>query len=947
MTAAAPSARQLGAVGRADLALLLARASGAEVAAQAALLGYVPIPAPPRAREHGRAAPTEPAMPLAEGPAVVAEASFPPVPLLQLVVSERHPEVAVAPTPLEEAAPAREIVEPDSRRTLIDALPGPPLAPWSRLEPVLRALLTSDGAGRGVDVPAVVRRLARVEELSRLPRRRARGFVGAVELWDDRSHRVAPFRHDADRVRDRLEKVLGRHAVRRRLLPERDQRLAAWDHGSVLPPNQMPVAGTTVLALSDLGQYGDGAMRQAWRLTAGALRRRGVRVCALTPVPPHRWDVEVAAAWRAEGWERRPVADAPDARVDARAERLLALCAASAWTTLGMLRELRLALPAAEADAGTEADAWNHADALTGCAVALVVAAPARDALRRRFADEPAALRDRVARIVEERHARLHLPELLHGETLVWLHGGLCGQSGDGSEVQPPGDVEQARALVQRFAQIARTGRLDADAVAQVAWYAAELVPQLPPEALADPHIGRPLSVLAALATRVSQRRLPAGPDPATALRELGGPEPPPPRWWTLRHVGDAVVARPGPGPWDVRSPLGGSPLGGIQARLPQLAVRVGDGPVMLVALDGPDPAIRLPSAVRVELVSDVERVVLDALECPEWAVAAGRDRYGLWADAEIRGVVQRFRWVPPGTFLMGSPESEEGRGENEGPQHEVTLTRGYWLGDTPVTQALWEAVRGRQANGSRFQSPSRPVVKVSWYKCYAFLRECARLAPQLAARLPTEFEWEYACRAGASTATWLGDLDIRGEHDAPLLDRIAWYGGNCGRDFMLADGYDIRPKRERQYNDAFGGTHDVAGKAPNPLGLFDMLGNVWEWCSGWLTQYNATASTDPTDTTTGTGKVLRGGAWLDAARNVRAASRGWSDPGYGSKDTGFRLARGHVPAGQGPAARTMPPAEGERSVPGAGGGVRAPGGGGTAAPRTKRRPATDPRRGH
>ena len=161
------------------------------------------------------------------------------------------------------------------------------------------------------------------------------------------------------------------------------------------------------------------------------------------------------------------------------------------------------------------------------------------------------------------------------------------------------------------------------------------------------------------------------------------------------------------------------------------------------------------------------------------WAAEWGWDHFGVFVGFGIGGVVRRMRWVPVGSFTMGSPAEETGRFEDEGPQHEVEIGQGFWLGETPVTQALWKAVMGN--NPSRFKSPDRPVEQVSWQDCQEFCKKLNERVPGLDARLPSEAEWEYACRAGTTTATWLGDLQILGKNNAPLLDAITWYGGNCG----------------------------------------------------------------------------------------------------------------------------------------------------------------------
>ncbi len=257
----------------------------------------------------------------------------------------------------------------------------------------------------------------------------------------------------------------------------------------------------------------------------------------------------------------------------------------------------------------------------------------------------------------------------------------------------------------------------------------------------------------------------------------------------------------------------------------------------------------------------------------PQWASGWGQDSYGVWVEFTVVGedgpFRQRMRWIPPGRFLMGSPEDEPGRWSVEGPQHQVTGSKGFWLFDTPVTQALWQAVMGD--NPSEFKSPNRPVEPVSWNDCQNFLKEINQQMPGLNLSLPSEAQWEYACRASSTTALYTGTIKIHG-NTAPALDPIAWYSQNSGSK-----------------------THPVAQKQPNDWGLYDMLGNVWEWVADpWHKDYQG-APRDGSIWDTEkprVGRAFRGGSCRSRGRGCSSTSRGGYGPDDSQRNLGFRCAR-------------------------------------------------------
>lgn len=255
----------------------------------------------------------------------------------------------------------------------------------------------------------------------------------------------------------------------------------------------------------------------------------------------------------------------------------------------------------------------------------------------------------------------------------------------------------------------------------------------------------------------------------------------------------------------------------------------------------------------------------------PAWASAWGDDRFGLWADLQAGRVVQRFRWIEPGSFLMGSPETELERSSVEGPQHPVKLTQGFWLADTACTQALWLAVVGGENSSDFNGNDELPVENVIWNDVIEkFMpRLQALLQEGVEATLPSEAQWEYACRAGTQTPFSFGE-------------QINPKQVNCDGD----DPYNNSPKgayREK--------TVPVKALPSNAWGLFQMHGNVWEWCFDERRTYAEGEAVDPLGPIGDGPRVLRGGSWISYARYARSAFRFEFGRGLRYRDLGFRVA--------------------------------------------------------
>ena len=213
---------------------------------------------------------------------------------------------------------------------------------------------------------------------------------------------------------------------------------------------------------------------------------------------------------------------------------------------------------------------------------------------------------------------------------------------------------------------------------------------------------------------------------------------------------------------------------------------------------------------------------------------------------------------VEGGTFMMGATSEMKNPNSNEKPVHQVTLTNDYYMGKYEVTQALWQAVMG--SNPSEYKGDNLPVETVSWNDCQKFISKLNSLTGRMF-RLPTEAEWEYAARGGKESRGY----QYSGSSN---ISDVAWYDENSGSK-----------------------THPVGTKQANELGIYDMTGNVWEWCSDWYSSYSSSSQTNPTGSDSGSARVSRGGGWFNDASYCRLSVRFYYTPDFRLDILGLRLA--------------------------------------------------------
>ena len=695
--------------------------------------------------------------------------------------------------------------EPDEGRPVADR-PGvefDPLATRAAALTRLRRASAFTGVGEP-DLDRIVERLGRAELLHRLPLRPRKRWGLALQIIVDRSRRLVPYWTDQDLVAGNLQRVYPRERSQIAVLPE-----GAGEPWVNLPRREsgayrMPEPGAHVVVLGDLGCLArdQGAASAYWLEWGRQFRDNGNEPLALVPCHPDRCPPPLSDVWTIVPWES-PAGPAPGPeRTEQLARRILTLLSFALRVEPRMIRAVRRMLPECRWDPAIESIVWQN-DALSSrhCEAGAFdpeKAKELREQMMQVDSDQRRAVYELVARMRQDTFAGVWFAEVLGLEQEV--ASGLVKHA----------DLRRAVEWFKEWKQSLETREEYRDPAGNQATWSRWVLAVLAESAFGGAAAGTLHELWTLVHSRDDGGMLPGFLDP----RRLPSDPSLPIRTVALSQVADRVV---------VRTQQAGqgsdSPLGLIRTRNGQIRIE-------------PDGAF-WEGGVR-----------------PEWAADWGRDPFGAWAAFQVGGVTQKLRWIPPGKFLMGSPDHEEGRWDDEGPQHEVAIESGFWMFETPCTQALWEAVMGK--NPSRFPGRERPVEQVSWEDVEDFLTRIAAMIPGLRLGLPTEEQWEYACRAGLAAARY-GDLD-----------QIAWYSENSGRE-----------------------THPVALKQPNGWGLHDMLGNVLEWCADvWTDDYNTKK-----DAAASARRVVRGGSWGDDARLVRAAFRVHDVPSFRYRYLGFRCA--------------------------------------------------------
>lgn len=819
-------------------------------------------------------------------------------------------------------APAEPLTDEDYQPRSRVPLHPQPLQSRPALARRLQEALARPQPSRAPDIRRAVRLLAQGRQITRWPCLARPQEPEQVVVLVDRSLHLRPYWGDQDQLVNVLYQWLGRQGLTTYTVQgDPWQPLACWQRGQVrqpVPALAPPPAGSMVLLLTDRGSLrvdvsdatnapdardatgtaaaapaahpagrAGAAAQAAWDRTAQRLGSAGAQVLACPPgggvAPagkPRPGSVRPLPAERTA--RPAPLAHGPQ---QALLEQLLTLLSCARRIEPELVRALRRLVPALAAQPGLEAQLWSHRAAMDAGYDVCIWQPGAAWPYRRRFEALAPALQQAVLRTLLRVHAvRGRAIEVQ--ELLAW-----ASHVSPGTAEPFAADIAEARQWLARLplalvnerqnspdgAAAAATGRATDGQL--LAFIQQTHAAQGGDEALVARHadvLGPIWGLAHTAALRQGQQPPSPGALPQHRLAQWA-PRPGPAgggeRTWWLAQVDDRLVlsreeVRKGAAP----SSRLGQPL---TSRSLAWAVQP-DGQSQFTQQAKPAHTLaRLQPGQHLSLTTDLLQLRMEEIEPPFAYSERGRDQYGLYADLPIQGrdgsvVVQRMRWIEPGRFLMGSPKGEEGRHTSEGPQHWVTITQGLWLADTACTQALWQVVMGK--NPSRFHEKNKggslhPVEQVSCLDVQSFLAQLQLQLQPGRASLPTEAEWEYACRAGTTTPFSFGST---------IVLEQANFGAKKG------------------------GTVPVKALMANAWGLYQMHGNVWEWCADEFRRYGEAERTNPgvdeALTLSSERKeaeaqsALRGGSWIDDALIARSAQRARGLRGLRGGSAGFRF---------------------------------------------------------
>lgn len=776
-----------------------------------------------------------------------------------------------------------------------------PIVPWTRLWPRLRQALARHFF-TSLDTTALVQQFAKGLPVKRFPYLKRSSWPSTLSVVFDVSDRLTPYWNDWQWLQQHLLHRLNRRTNWYRLagMPSNPLQPIAPNGVSIGEVKVWPELqrGDSLLIVSDLGwlEKDRPEPSRRWYGKLMDYRKRGINLFVVAPVAMRHIQAKfknLAVILRlGPDSHLRPVEQWPalsshrenTLRLSQSAETLLSMMSIATKVEPELLRALRSSLPENNRDVSLESEVWCYPE-VDSAPNACALAPWAAQHWRERFSQLDVALQQRTLACLRQWHARL--PQAIHHEeALLWRY---LAKAGEGEQSQAERAQRFFVKLKNTFSRAIEAREEQLGSRALMVQYCDHHVHWVAPTLgkLEASYLTSLSSAIAQIESERIRAGLPEGIDPVDWLQSLAHQSVQ--RCHLIqqadRSLSLILVSHPLPSGstrlatidvdcetllWSVAQSEAASIY--YPWRWNRESTRNNPYPMLPVQLVSNTENFRSSAIPDFYLLNRQQRFCFRPVQLPPGASAWGQDGFGLFVDIQIESVIQRFRWIVPGTFLMGSPETELERNEDE-IQHSVTLTQGFWLADSACTQALWQAVMMGE-NLARFQdSPDHPVDSVSWDDVQRFIQLLNTQQPNLQARLPTEAEWEYACRAGTTTPFSFGDT---------ITSEQVNYNGD----------YPYAGAAKGLYRKK---TVPVKSLPPNPWGLYEMHGNVLEWCADWFGDYPTAAVVDPSGPSTRRTRVLRGGSWNAYARWARSADRDRYVPGFRFYYIGFRLTLGPV----------------------------------------------------
>ncbi len=778
------------------------------------------------------------------------------------------------PTRTQQPQSVTQLTAADYLPLATGALPFHPLASNHRLASRMQAALLQQQASTMLDVARVLPQLARLRALTRWPRRTCAYPPARVCVLVDRSLAMRPYWDDQEQLVQVLAKWLGPNALATYTIPgDPWQPACAWLYGRMSGhTSEQTGAHTGAHADEHTGAH-TGERPSAPARPPALLAPESGSVVLLLSTQRHssRWQ-QAAQFLASKG--ARVLWHAPDTQThdhDA-GEILLTLLACACRIEPELVRAVRKLHPQTATKPQLEAQLWASPVLNAGYDVAVWQAdkvAPYRE----KFARLPMQIQQQVLQTMRQVHA-VRGQTIAVQETLAW-----AAHVAPATEARFAPEVWAATVWLQQLVAADQATRNQSGFAA----FAEQIFTAHAHDANMLRRFEQPFAALWAIADCASQARGEA----STALGALAAesvaafvrlPDLDPPSRYFLRQRGAALVLTQ-----DQRvEPC--SPIG-MPLVLSWLTLDNGRRQLIRTRNQAQVPLGRLVAGQTLT-IETASMALTVAQVVPPFMAERGRDEYGLYAVWQVAGQPVRLRYIEPGQFTMGSNAAEQTTvlEKNESPQHQVTISQGYWLAETACTQALWQAVMGN--NPSKFHEnagggPQHPVEQVSWLDVQQFLSKLASILraagiENYQVSLPTEAEWEYACRAGTTTPFWFGE--------------------NIQSDQVNYDG--THPYRNGKKGEYRAKTVAVEALPQNGWGLYQMHGNVWEWCADGFRVYADQSEMNPglkqalkPDLTNDSGRAVRGGGWSSGALDARCACRGLYRPDGRDDGLGFRFA--------------------------------------------------------